>query len=128
MGELRKFYALADCVFVGRSLVPMGGSDMIEAAALGKATAFGPHTFNFPQADGLAANGCVRVADADQLGLQLAAWLEDPATAAEAGRAAQQYVRSQQGAARRNVEMICRILGRTPAVAQGVIATDRINS
>ena len=34
---------------MGRSLVPMGGSDMMEAAALGKCTIFGPHTFNFRQ-------------------------------------------------------------------------------
>jgi len=126
MGELRKFYALASCVFVGRSLVPMGGSDMIEAAALGKATAFGPHTFNFPQADGLAQNGCARVADADGLALHLAEWLADPSSAAAAGKAAQQYVRSRQGATRRNVEMICRVLGRVPAAADGAIATDII--
>jgi 3-deoxy-D-manno-octulosonic-acid transferase len=49
MGDLRKFYSLATAIFVGRSLVPMGGSDMMEAAALGKCTLFGPHTFNFRQ-------------------------------------------------------------------------------
>ncbi|HUV67756.1 MAG TPA: 3-deoxy-D-manno-octulosonic acid transferase, partial [Sedimentisphaerales bacterium] len=43
MGDLRKFYCLATVIFVGRSLVPMGGSDMMEAAALGKCTIFGPH-------------------------------------------------------------------------------------
>ncbi len=126
MGELRKFYALAACVFVGRSLVEMGGSDMIESAALGRATAFGPHTFNFPQADALAENGCVRVADAAALAGQLDEWLSDPASAAAAGRDAQEYVRSQQGATKRNVEMICRVLGREPAVAEGAIATDKI--
>lgn len=126
MGELRKFYALADCVFVGRSLVPMGGSDMIEAAALGKPTCFGPHTFNFPQADGLAAHGCARVADAGALAETLSAWLGDPRTAAEAGRAAREYVRSRQGATRRNVEMICDVLGREPAPAPGAIATDKL--
>ena len=47
MGELRKFYALADVVFVGRSLVPMGGSDVMEAAALGKPIFVGPHHDNF---------------------------------------------------------------------------------
>lgn len=125
MGELRKFYALAAAVFVGRSLVPMGGSDMIEAAALGKATAFGPHTFNFPQADALAENGCARVADAGALAEQFGAWLSDPAAAAAAGAAAQDHVRAQQGATRRNVEMICRVLGRVPAPAPGQIATDR---
>jgi len=128
MGELRTFYALATCVFVGRSLVPMGGSDMIEAAALGKPTAFGPHTFNFPQADALAAHGCARVADANALHDQWDAWLSDPAAAAEAGRSAQQYVRAQQGATRRNVEMICRVLGRVPAAAPGAIATDAIRA
>ncbi len=126
MGELRKFYALASCVFVGRSLVPMGGSDMIEAAALAKPTAFGLHTFNFPQADDLAEHGCARVADAEQLKQQLDRWLGDKASAQQAGRAAQQYVQSRQGATRRNVEMLCRLLHRVPAVAPGCIATDEI--
>ena len=128
MGELRAFYSLAACVFVGRSLVPMGGSDMIEAAALGKPTAFGPHTFNFPQADDLAAGGCARVADADELTRTLDGWLTDASSAAEAGRAARQYVIDQQGATRRNVEMICRVLGRIPAAAPGCIATDDIEA
>lgn len=126
MGELRKFYALAECIFVGRSLVPMGGSDMIEAAALGKPTAFGPHTFNFPQAEGLACHGCARIPDTAGLMKQFDRWLGDRQAAAQAGRDAQQYVRSQQGATRRNVEMICRVLGRIPAVAPGGIATDEI--
>ncbi len=128
MGELRKFYALASAVFVGRSLVPMGGSDMIESAALGRATAFGPHTFNFPQAGDLAANGCRRVADAAELERVLDEWLADPAAAAEAGKKAQAYVRSRQGATRKNVEMICRVLGRLPAQREGDIATDIIES
>ncbi len=126
MGELRNAYALASAVFVGRSLVEMGGSDMIEAAALGKATAFGPHTYNFPQADDLAANGCVRVADASELATVLAGWLNDPASAQAAGASAQQYVIGQQGATRRNVEMLCDLLGREPAAGPGAIATDKI--
>jgi 3-deoxy-D-manno-octulosonic-acid transferase len=128
MGELRKFYALAACVFVGRSLVPMGGSDMIESAALGKATAFGPHTFNFPQADDLARHGCRRVADAAELEAVLGQWLGDRAAAEAAGRTAQAYVAGQQGATRRNVEMICRALGRVPAARAGDIATDVIEA
>lgn len=126
MGELRKFYSLASCVFVGRSLAPMGGSDMIEAAALAKPTAFGPHTFNFPQADDLAAHGCVRVADVAELAKQLDSWLADPAAAQSAGQAARQYVISRQGATRRNVEMICRVLHRVPAAVPGDIATDEV--
>jgi 3-deoxy-D-manno-octulosonic-acid transferase len=127
MGELRKFYALAAGVFVGRSLVPMGGSDMIEAAALGKPVAFGPHTFNFPQAESMVAAGCARrVADAAQLAEVLGEWLADPGAAREIGRQAQQFVRARRGATRRNVELICRLLGRVPALAPGGIATDAI--
>ena len=54
MGELRKFYSLADVVFVGRSLVDLGprqhGSDMIEPAALAKPVIVGPFTANFAEA------------------------------------------------------------------------------
>ncbi len=113
MGELRKFYSLASCVFVGRSLAPMGGSDMIESAALAKPTAYGPYTFNFPQADALADNGCVRVADPDELEITLNHWLAKPELAAEAGRTARQYVLSLQGATGKNVEMLCELLERT---------------
>ncbi len=126
MGELRKFYALATCVFVGRSLVPMGGSDMIEAAALGRPTCFGPHAFNFPQAQRLLRHGCVEVADRGALIRQVRDWLTDPDAAEAAGREVQQFVRSQQGASRRNVELICHILGRCPAISPGDIATDAV--
>jgi 3-deoxy-D-manno-octulosonic-acid transferase len=127
MGELRKFYALAEAAFIGRSLAPMGGSDMIEAAALARPVCFGPHTFNFPQAETMVRAGCAkRVADAGELEEVLRAWLADPQAAAEVGRGGQQFVRQQQGATRRNVELICRALGRTPALAPGGIATDAI--
>ncbi|MHC4716876.1 MAG: 3-deoxy-D-manno-octulosonic acid transferase, partial [Planctomycetota bacterium] len=92
MGDLGKFYALATCVFVGRSLVPQGGSDMIEAAALGRPVAFGPHTFNFPQADALVAAGAAcRVADADELAAVWAGWLSDPAGATRIAKAAREF-------------------------------------
>ena len=63
IGELRKFYALADVVFVGRTLADLGhrqhGSDMIEPAALGKPVVVGPFTANFAE-----AMNCFRQADA----------------------------------------------------------------
>jgi len=127
MGDLRKFYALADAVFVGRSLVPEGGSDMIEAAALAKPVALGPHTFNFPQADTMAeAQAVRRVADAAELARAWEDWLTDPDRAAAEGRKARDFVRAQQGATRRNVEMICGLLGRRPAVRPGAIAMDLV--
>ena len=128
MGELRKFYALARAAFVGRSLVPEGGSDMIEAAALGKCVCFGPHTFNFPQAQSMVEAGAARrVESPAELASVLAQWLQDPSGADEMGRRAQQYVRSQQGATARNVALICRILGREYST-DGGIATDAIET
>ncbi len=127
MGDLRKFYALSVACFVGRSLVPEGGSDMIEAAALAKPVAFGPHTFNFPQAQTMveqSAAVCVR--DAEELAKLWRAWLDAPQAAGELSRHAQEYVRSQQGSVQRNLDMICRILGRQPALSAGGIATDAI--
>ena len=69
MGDLRKFYSLATIVFVGRSLVPMGGSDMMESTAMGKCTIFGPHTFNFKQTVSalLENEGAIEVKDGDEL-------------------------------------------------------------
>ncbi len=127
MGELRKFYRLATAVFVGRSLVRMGGSDMIEAAGLGLPVAFGPHVFNFPQARQLVEAGVVvQVADIEDLGRVLAGWLADPAAAADLGCRAREFILAQQGATRRNVEVICEVLHRVPAVRPGDIATKKI--
>jgi 3-deoxy-D-manno-octulosonic-acid transferase len=100
---------------------------MIEAAALAKPVCLGYHTFNFPQAETMVRASCAkRVADADELAEVFKGWLEDPEAAAEMGRQALEFVRSQQGATRRNVEMIARILGRVPAIAPGGVATDEI--
>jgi 3-deoxy-D-manno-octulosonic-acid transferase len=127
MGELRKFYSLAHAAFVGRSLVPEGGSDMIEAAALGKPVCFGPHTFNFPQADTMVEQGAAaRVADAAELGRQFQQWLVDVPTAVELGKKAREFVAGQRGATARNLELICRLLKRVPAASEGGIATDAL--
>ena len=53
VGELAELYAVADVVFVGGSLVPRGGHNMIEPARLGKPVLFGPHTENFREAAAL---------------------------------------------------------------------------
>ncbi|MBT7170651.1 MAG: 3-deoxy-D-manno-octulosonic acid transferase [Phycisphaerales bacterium] len=113
MGELKTLYSLASAIFVGRSMVPMGGSDMIEAAALGKPTCFGPHTFNFPQADDLAEHGCVRVQTAEALDTFLRETLADPVAAQAAANGAREFVLAQQGASAHNVEMICDLLKQT---------------
>jgi 3-deoxy-D-manno-octulosonic-acid transferase len=48
MGEMFAYYAACDCAFIGGSLLPLGGQNLIEACALGKPVLVGEHTFNFP--------------------------------------------------------------------------------
>jgi 3-deoxy-D-manno-octulosonic-acid transferase len=108
MGELRKFYALADIVFVGRSLIPMGGSDPMEVAALAKPIITGPHMDNFAQpADILAACGAVvQAPDANAVSAQMRTWLTDPTAANQAGQAGRRAVSDNQGATTRTVEQL----------------------
>ena len=80
IGELPAAYLLADAVFVGRSLVPMGGSNPLEAVALGKPAVIGPHHGNFAGvvAELVAAGGLVVSEDPMAV---IAGWLEDPVAA-----------------------------------------------
>jgi len=112
MGDLRKFYSVADLIFVGRSLVPMGGSDMMEAAALGKCTIFGPYAFNFQQAvdDLLANQGAIMVRDGQDLFVTMQKCLLEPAFAATIARNGQQIILKNQGATQRTIDQIIKFL------------------
>jgi 3-deoxy-D-manno-octulosonic-acid transferase len=112
MGDLRKFYSLATVIFVGRSLVPMGGSDMMEAAALGKCTIFGPHAFNFKQAvDALLAdNGAIMVNNKDELLATVQKCLLEPFYADKIARNGREVIRKNQGATARTIEALARLL------------------
>jgi len=119
MGDLRKFYSLATVILVGRSLVPMGGSDMMEAAALGKCTLFGPHTFNFRQTVDvlLAGEGALLVRDGSELLATLQKCLREPEYAETIGRQGQQVIRDNQGATARTVEHITKLLASATSPA-----------
>ncbi|MGA8030838.1 MAG: lipid IV(A) 3-deoxy-D-manno-octulosonic acid transferase [Casimicrobiaceae bacterium] len=69
MGEMFAYYAAADVAFVGGSLLPLGGQNLIEPIAAGTPTLIGPHTFNFAQASeaAVASGAARRVHDADEL-------------------------------------------------------------
>ncbi len=119
MGDLRKFYSLAEIIFVGRTLVPMGGSDMMEAAALGKCTLFGPHTFNFRQTVEvlLAGRGAIEVKDSDDLLATLKKCLCDPACAGAVAKAGQEIIRQNQGATARTMEVLSTLLDGARSVS-----------
>ena len=112
MGELRKFYSLADVVFVGRSLVAMGGSDPMEVAALEKPMIVGPYMDNFRlPVEALREADAIRVVDsAKSLASQVTAILEDPSLAAGLGSRARDVVIRNQGATERTADGIVRLL------------------
>ncbi len=114
MGELRKFYSLADVVFVGRTLVPLGGSDPMEVAAMGKPAVIGPHTDNFqlPVRALVAADAVRRVESAEALPAEIGAVLSDPTLAEGLGARAREVVLRHQGATGRTVDAMIRVLQR----------------
>ncbi|NHN79424.1 3-deoxy-D-manno-octulosonic acid transferase [Azotobacter chroococcum] len=114
MGELLFLYALADCAFVGGSLVPSGGHNLLEPAALGKPLLSGPHLFNFLEiAARLAEAGALRqVSDAGSLAAAVGAFWSDPASAARAGAAGKAVLEANQGALARLLEGLERLLVR----------------
>ncbi|MBC8378088.1 MAG: 3-deoxy-D-manno-octulosonic acid transferase [Planctomycetes bacterium] len=113
MGDLKKFYSLATVVFVGRSLVPMGGSDMMEPTALGKCTLFGPHTFNFKQTVEvlLAGEGAIEAADETGLYEQTFHCLKDADFARRIAANGRKVIRQNQGATQKTVDAIETVLG-----------------
>ncbi|WP_374277445.1 lipid IV(A) 3-deoxy-D-manno-octulosonic acid transferase [Azonexus sp.] len=114
MGEMAAYYALADLAFVGGSLLPLGGQNLIEAAACGCPVLVGPHTFNFKQAteDALAAGAALRVADADALGVAVDRLLADETALAGMREAAQSFARAHQGVTGRMLALIADWSGR----------------
>jgi 3-deoxy-D-manno-octulosonic-acid transferase len=118
MGELRKFYALADFIFVGRSLVDLGpsqrGSDMIEAAALGKPVIVGPWTHNFaePMRKFTEAEA-MRVIDGPKALYDAAfAMIDQPRESKNMGRKARAVVKKEQGATERHVAAVIKLLDK----------------
>ncbi len=107
IGELVAAYSLADFVFVGRSLIPMGGSNPLEAVALGMPTVIGPHCENFAGvvADLVDEGGIVVSGQPMRV---FRAWLGDPAAArAVAGRGVA-AVAGSRGAGGRTARLVLR--------------------
>jgi 3-deoxy-D-manno-octulosonic-acid transferase len=103
MGELGAYYSAADVAFVGGSLLPLGGQNLIEPIAAGSPTIVGPHTFNFAEATrtAIAAGAALEVADATALIGTVAALIEDPARRLRMHAAAIAFHAAHRGAAER---------------------------
>jgi 3-deoxy-D-manno-octulosonic-acid transferase len=103
MGEMMAYYAAADVAFVGGSLLPLGGQNLIEPIAAGTPTLVGPHMFNFAEATARAkdAGAAREVADASQLVATVASLLVDAAAREKMRDAALAFHAAHRGAADR---------------------------
>ena len=114
VGELAPVYARADVAFVGGTLVPVGGHNVLEPVFAGRPVLFGPHTENARHAvEILEASGAGRrVADADELASALVALLRDPREARRRGEEGRRVLSSHRGSAERAAELIEALLER----------------
>ncbi len=114
MGEMFAYYAACDLAFIGGSLLPFGGQNLIEACAVGKPVLIGPHTYNFAQASQNAVeNGAaVRVQDTTELAQALQNLLSHPDQMAEIGNAGLRFVNTNRGATTHAMLHINQSLGR----------------
>jgi 3-deoxy-D-manno-octulosonic-acid transferase len=108
MGEMFAYYAACDCAFIGGSLLPLGGQNLIEACAVGKPVLVGEHTFNFLQAtdEAVEAGAALRVPDADALMSVAARLLGDDAARTRMGAQALAFAGRHRGATVRTVELL----------------------
>jgi len=114
MGELTAAYSAADIAFVGGSLVPRGGHNILEPALFGVPTIVGPHMENFREISDLFTRGdaVTNVADAEGLAATLAGWAADPAPFRATGDRAKRLLDEFRGATGRNAEIVVSALVR----------------
>ncbi|UST64624.1 lipid IV(A) 3-deoxy-D-manno-octulosonic acid transferase [Pseudomonas moraviensis] len=112
MGELLFLYALADSAFVGGSLVPNGGHNLLEPAALAKPVLSGPHLFNFLDiaAQMREAGALVEVDDAEGLAIEVQRLFELPRDAQRMAEAGLAVMRRNQGALQRLLDSLGRLI------------------
>lgn len=127
MGELMQFYAAADIAFVGGSLEPIGGHNLLEPAALGRPVIVGPYTFNTEEVtDSLIdANAVARVANADELGAVVIRLLAHDDERIAMGDAAQAVLERERGAVQRTLRIVEQVLANAPPRAGGMSAAAR---
>jgi 3-deoxy-D-manno-octulosonic-acid transferase len=114
LGELMDFYAAADVAFVGGSLVPIGGHNLLEPAAIGVPVLSGPHQFNSPQVARalIEQHGLIIVNSATELEQALARLLNDPQARSVQGAAARAVIDANRGTLGRILDLIDRVRKR----------------
>ena len=112
IGELSQLFSMAYITFIGGSLLPCGGHNILEPAYWGKPVIFGPYMDNFPIAsEFLARSAAFQVKDSDDIAARVIELLEDDDKAKEIGNKAKEIVDANTGAANKAIDMIRSILG-----------------
>jgi len=125
IGELAQLYQIATVVFVGGSLVPAGGHNILEPALFGKPVVFGPHMQNFGEiAETFLTNGAaIQVGSAGELEETMVSLVGDPVRRARVGAAARALVESNRGAGDRTLAVIRDLM---PSEREGVVRPFRV--
>jgi 3-deoxy-D-manno-octulosonic-acid transferase len=128
IGELAQLYQIATAVFVGGSLVPTGGHNILEPAVYGKPIVFGPHMQNFGEiADAFVANGAaIQVHNERELHDAILALMNDPVRRARLGAAARALVEANRGACDRTVRVVADLLPPRDHPRTGVVRPFRV--
>jgi 3-deoxy-D-manno-octulosonic-acid transferase len=103
MGEVPLFYAASDVAFVGGSLIPIGGHNLLEPAALGLPIITGPHLFNAQEIadDFIEAGACEIVTDSSELALSVSKMIDNPGDAQIMGRNGLTFLEQNRGSLER---------------------------
>jgi 3-deoxy-D-manno-octulosonic-acid transferase len=118
IGELAALYALGDIAFVGGSLVPRGGHNIIEPAQYGVAIVVGNHTENFRDIVGLfQSQNAVRIVGPAELPLVFLELISDPTERKNLGQRALETLHSQRGATHRTLQALERLLSVEPVAS-----------
>ncbi|WP_298432780.1 3-deoxy-D-manno-octulosonic acid transferase [Geobacter sp.] len=114
IGELMALYGAADLAFVGGSLVPVGGHNILEPASLGLAMVFGPYMHNFRESAALILErgGAIRIAEGGELAAALQALLDDEEKRGEMGRRGARILEENSGATARHIGVIVDLVNR----------------
>ncbi len=112
MGEMFGYYAAADIAFIGGSLLPLGGQNLIEACAVGTPVLIGPHTFNFGAVteDAVMAGAAIVVQTATETMQQASRLLSDAGLRAQMRVSALAFAQEQRGGTDRTMALLAPLL------------------
>jgi len=108
MGEMFAYFAACDIAFVGGSLLPLGGQNLLEACAVGCPVLVGPHTFNFEDATNgaIEAGAAVRIANASELVKAVDRLMADAIQRAAMSQAGKNFTSTHRGATQKTLALL----------------------